>query len=108
MPRAIKLGECLVVATTHIGVGDDEGERRTRRASLIESREEAQLIGLGTWGRPTLTTSPLGEPTLQQLLINVKPRGEAIEDAPYSLSVRLAEGRQSDQSPYTIHALLCT
>ena len=108
MPGTVELGQRLVVAATHIGVGDEEGKGRTRRTSLIESREEAQLIGLGARGRPTLTTSTLGEPTLQQLLINVKPRGEAIEDTPYGLSVRLTEGRQSDQSPYTIHALLCT
>lgn len=87
MPWAIELGQRLVVTATHIGVGDDEGKRRTRRTSLIETREEAQLISLGTRSRPTLTTSTLGKPTLQQLLINAKPRGEAIEDAPYSLSV---------------------
>ena len=108
MPGTVELGQRLVVAATHICVGDEEGKGRTRRTSLVETREEAQLIGLGTRSRPALTTSPLGKPALQQLLINAKPRGEAIEDAPYSLSVRLTEGRQSDQSPYTIHALLCT
>ena len=87
MPWAIELGQRLVVTATHISIGDDEGKGRTRRTSLVETREEAQLIGLGARGRPTLTTSTLGEPTLQQLLINVKPRGEAIEDTPYSLSV---------------------
>ena len=108
MPWAVELGQRLVVTATHIGIGDDEGKGRTRRTSLIEPREEAQLISLGTRSRPALTTSTLGKPTLQQLLINAKSRGEAIEDAPYGLSVRLTEGRQSDQSPYTIHALLCT
>ena len=57
MTRTVDVGKPSVVSASYVLVLYEEGQRGTRRPSLIEPREDAHVVGLST-GRSEATLAP--------------------------------------------------